>query len=87
MPTSALDNGFRDRAVHASGFGLFGRQFGKKITLSPRQARPRAFTYIVSDIDAARGELVARGVEMSESVSCWERQGAQFQPARQKQAA
>ena len=72
-----FDNGFRVVQFTPPGSGC-SMQFGTKIT----SAAPGSMhgTYlIVSDIDAARSELVARGVEVS-GVFHAVTPGAQFQP-------
>jgi catechol 2,3-dioxygenase-like lactoylglutathione lyase family enzyme len=57
-----------------------GARFNSARTLRrPRPARPRGLYLIVSDIEAARGELVARGVDVSEVFHAGS-PGAQFQP-------
>src|ERR1700692_2196443 len=60
----AFDNGFRVVQFTPSGSGC-SVQFGTKITTAtPGSAQ--GLYLIVSDVEAARKELVARGVEVSE---------------------
>jgi catechol 2,3-dioxygenase-like lactoylglutathione lyase family enzyme len=73
----AFDNGFRvvQFTPHGSGCSI---QFGTKITpATPGSAH--GLYLIVTDIAAARNELIAHGVEVSE-VFHPETPGAQFQP-------
>jgi catechol 2,3-dioxygenase-like lactoylglutathione lyase family enzyme len=74
-----FDNGFR--AVQYTPPGSAGSiQFGANITTAaPGSAQ--GLYLIVSDIEAARAELVARGVEVSEVFHAGT-PGAQFQPER-----
>jgi len=73
----AFDNGFRVVQFTPPGSG-FSVQFGTKIT----QAAPgsaQGLYLVVSDIQAARDDLAARGAKISE-VFHTEAPGAQFQP-------
>jgi catechol 2,3-dioxygenase-like lactoylglutathione lyase family enzyme len=72
-----FDNGFRVVQFTPPGSGC-SVQFGTKIT-SAAPGSARGLYLIVSDIEAARGELVARGVAVSESFHAG-KPGAQFQP-------
>jgi catechol 2,3-dioxygenase-like lactoylglutathione lyase family enzyme len=73
----AFDNGFRVVQFTPPGSGC-SVQFGTKITTAaPGSAQ--GLYLIVSDIEAARKELVARGVEVSELFHT-SRPGAQFRP-------
>jgi catechol 2,3-dioxygenase-like lactoylglutathione lyase family enzyme len=73
----AFDNGFRVVQFTPPGSGC-SVQFGTKITLAdPGSAR--GLYLIVSDIEAARAELVAHGVAVSEVFHAG-KPGAQFQP-------
>src|SRR5215831_20253851 len=72
-----FDNGFRVVQLTPPGSGC-SVQFGTKMTSAP-PGSAQGLYLIVSDIDAARDELVARGVEVSE-VFHPETPGAQFQP-------
>jgi catechol 2,3-dioxygenase-like lactoylglutathione lyase family enzyme len=73
----AFDNGFRVVQFTPPGSGC-SVQFGTNTTLAvPGSAH--GLYLIVSDIEAARGELVARGVEVSEVFHAGA-PGAQFQP-------
>src|ERR1700757_1604092 len=73
----AFDNGFRVVQFTPPGSGC-SVQFGTKITTAAPGAAQGLFL-IVSDIEAARKELVARGVEVSELFHT-SRPGAQFRP-------
>ena len=73
-----FDNGFRVVQYTPPG-SQCSVQFGSAITTAvPGSAR--GLYLIVSDIEAARAELVARGVEVSEVFHAG-KPGAQFQPA------
>ena len=72
-----FDNGFRVVQFTPPGSGC-SVQFGTKIT-SAAPGSAQGLYLIVSDIEAARDELVARGVEVSE-VFHPGTPGAQFQP-------
>jgi len=71
-----FDNGFRVVQFTPPGSGC-SIQFGTKIT-SAAPGSAQGLYLIVSDIDAARNELLARGAKMSE-VFHPEKPGAQFQ--------
>src|SRR5258705_12663058 len=72
----AFDNGFRVVQFTPPGSGC-SVQFGTKITpAAPGSAQ--GLYLVVSDIDAARGELVARGAPVSEVFHA-STPGAQFQ--------
>src|SRR5882762_5988929 len=72
-----FDNGFRVVQFTPPGSGC-SVQFGTKITTAaPGSAQ--GLYLIVSDVEAARKELVTRGVEVSEVFHAG-RPGAQFQP-------
>src|SRR5438128_12570810 len=72
-----FDNGFRVVQFTPPGSGC-SVQFGTKITTAaPGSAQ--GLYLIVSDVEAARKELVARGVEVSE-VFHTSKPGAQFLP-------
>jgi catechol 2,3-dioxygenase-like lactoylglutathione lyase family enzyme len=72
-----FDNGFRVVQFTPPGSGC-SIQFGTKITsASPGSAR--GLYLIVADIEAARGELAARGAKVSEVFHAGT-PGAQFQP-------
>ena len=73
----AFDNGFRVVQFTPPGSGC-SVQFGTKIT-SAAPGSAQGLYLIVSDIEAARDELVARGAEVSEVFHA-ETPGAQFQP-------
>ena len=73
----AFDNGFRVVQFTPPGSGC-SIQFGTKIT-SAAPGSGQGLYLIVSDIDAARDELVARGVEPSKVFHAGA-PGAQFQP-------
>jgi len=73
----AFDNGFRVIQFTPPGSGC-SVQFGTKVT-SAAAGSAQGLYLIVSDIDAARDELVARGVKVSE-VFHPVTPGAQFQP-------
>src|SRR5262245_41662512 len=73
----ALDNGFRVVQVTPPGSEC-SVQFGTKVT-SAAPGSAQGLYLIVSDIEAARDELVARGVEVSEVFHAGT-PGAQFQP-------
>jgi hypothetical protein len=72
-----FDNGFRVVQFTPPGSGC-SVQFGTNIT-SAAPGSAQGLYLIVSDIEAARGELVARGVEVSEVFHAGT-PGAQFQP-------
>ena len=72
-----FDNGFRVVQFTPPGSGC-SVQFGTKIT-SAAPGSAQGLYLIVSDIEAARDELVARGVEVSEVFHAGT-PGAQFQP-------
>jgi catechol 2,3-dioxygenase-like lactoylglutathione lyase family enzyme len=72
-----FDNGFRVVQFTPPGSGC-SVQFGTNIT-SAGPGSAQGLYLVVSDIEAARGELVARGVEISEVFHA-ETPGAQFQP-------
>jgi catechol 2,3-dioxygenase-like lactoylglutathione lyase family enzyme len=72
-----FDNGFRVVQVTPPGSGC-SVQFGAKIT-SAAPGTAEGLYLIVSDIDAARDELGARGVKVSEPFHAGS-PGAQFQP-------
>src|SRR6476660_6368198 len=72
-----FDNGFRVVQFTPPGSGC-SVQFGTNIT-SAAPGSAHGLYLIVSDIEAARDELVARGVEVSEVFHA-ETPGAQFQP-------
>jgi catechol 2,3-dioxygenase-like lactoylglutathione lyase family enzyme len=72
-----FDNGFRVVQFTPPGSGC-SVQFGTKIT-SAAPGSAQGLYLIVSDIEAARDELVARGVEVSEVFHPMT-PGAQFQP-------
>ena len=73
----SFDNGFRVVQFTPSGSGC-SVQFGTKIT-SAAPGSSQGLYLVVSDIEAARDELVARGVEVSEVFHAGT-PGAQFQP-------
>jgi len=73
----AFDNGFRVVQFTPPGSGC-SIQFGTKIT-SAAPGSAQGLYLVVSDIEAARDELVAHGVEVSE-VFHPSSPGAQFQP-------
>jgi catechol 2,3-dioxygenase-like lactoylglutathione lyase family enzyme len=73
----AFDNGFRVVQFTPPG-SVCSVQFGTKIT-SAAPGSAQGLYLIVSDIEAARDELVARGVEASEVFHAGT-PGAQFQP-------
>ena len=73
----SFDNGFRVVQFTPPGSGC-SVQFGANIT-SAAPGSAQGLYLIVSDIEAARGELAARGVEISEVFHA-ETPGAQFQP-------
>ena len=73
----AFDNGFRVVQFTPPGSGC-SIQFGSNMT-SAMPGSAQCLYLIVSDIDAARDELVARGVEVSEVFHAGT-PGAQFQP-------
>jgi catechol 2,3-dioxygenase-like lactoylglutathione lyase family enzyme len=75
----AFDNGFRVVQFTPPGSGC-SVQFGTNIT-SAAPGSAQGLYLIVSDIEAARDELVARGVEVSEVFHAGT-PGAQFQPDR-----
>jgi len=72
-----FDNGFRVVQFTPPGSGC-SVQFGAKIT-SAAPGSAKGLYLIVSDVEAARGELVARGVAVSEVFHAGT-PGAQFQP-------
>ncbi len=72
-----FDNGFRVVQFTPPGSG-YSIQFGTNITSAARGSAQGLYL-IVSDIEAARDELVARGVEVSEVFHAGT-PGAQFQP-------
>jgi catechol 2,3-dioxygenase-like lactoylglutathione lyase family enzyme len=72
-----FDNGFRVVQFTPPGSGC-SVQFGAQIT-SAAAGSAQGLYLIVSDIEAARGELVARGVAVSEVFHAGT-PGAQFQP-------
>jgi catechol 2,3-dioxygenase-like lactoylglutathione lyase family enzyme len=72
-----FDNGFRIVQFTPPGSGC-SIQFGTNIT-SAAPGSAQGLTLIVSDIDAARSEIAARGVEIS-GVFHAESPGAQFRP-------
>ena len=72
-----FDNGFRVVQFTPPGSGC-SVQFGTKIT-SAAPGSTQGTYLIVSDIDAARNQLVARGVEVSDVFHAVT-PGAQFQP-------
>src|SRR5438270_13501330 len=73
----SFDNGFRVVQFTPPGSGC-SIQFGMKITTAaPGSAQ--GLYLIVSDIEAARKDLVARGVEVSEVFHA-SKPGAQFRP-------
>jgi catechol 2,3-dioxygenase-like lactoylglutathione lyase family enzyme len=75
----SFDNGFRVVQFTPPGSGC-SIQFGTKITpAAPGSAQ--GLYLIVPDIEVARGELVARGVDVSEAFHAGT-PGAQFQPDR-----
>ena len=53
------------RAVHASGLAV-PRSISARASRRPRRARRSGLYLVVSDIEAARAELIGRGVEVSE---------------------
>ena len=73
----AFDNGFRVVQFTPPGSGC-SVQFGTNIT-SAAPGSAQGLYLIVSEIEAARGELVARGAEISEVFHAGT-PGAQFQP-------
>jgi predicted enzyme related to lactoylglutathione lyase len=73
----AFDNGFRVVQFTPPGSGC-SVQFGTNMT-SAAPGSAQGLYLIVSDIEAARGELVARGAEVSEVFHAGT-PGAQFQP-------
>ena len=79
----AFDNGFRVVQFTPPGSGC-SVQFGTNIT-SAAPGSAQGLYLIVSDIEAARNELVARGVEVSE-VFHPGAPGAQFQPDRHERS-
>jgi catechol 2,3-dioxygenase-like lactoylglutathione lyase family enzyme len=72
----AFDNGFRVVQLTPPGSGC-SVQFGTSIT-SAAPGSAQGLYLIISDIEAARGELVARGADISEVFHA-ETPGAQFQ--------
>jgi catechol 2,3-dioxygenase-like lactoylglutathione lyase family enzyme len=72
-----FDNGFRVVQFTPPGSGC-SVQFGANITSAP-PGSAQGLYLVVSDIEAARGDLVARAVEVS-NVFHAETPGAQFQP-------
>jgi len=73
----AFDNGFRVVQFTPPGSDC-SVQFGDRITAA-RPGSAQGLYLIVSDIDAARSELAAQGVEISEVFHA-ESPGAQFRP-------
>ena len=73
----AFDNGFRVVQFTPPGSGS-SLQFGTNIT-SAAPGSARGLYLVVSDIEAARDDLVARGAEVSEVFHAGT-PGAQFQP-------
>jgi predicted enzyme related to lactoylglutathione lyase len=73
----SFDNGFRVVQVTPPGSGC-SVQFGTKMTPAPAGSAPGLYL-IVSDIDAARDDLAAHGVKVSEPFHPGT-PGAQFQP-------
>ena len=73
----AFDNGFRVVQFTPPGSGC-SVQFGTKITTAP-PGSAQGLYLIVSDVESARKELVARGVEVSEVFHA-SKPGAQFRP-------
>src|SRR5947208_12870563 len=72
-----FENGFRVVQFTPSGSGC-SVQFGTKMTTAaPGSAQ--GLYLIVSDVEAARKELIARGVEVSEAFHT-SKPGAQFRP-------
>src|SRR5215472_14150118 len=71
-----FDNGFRVVQFTPPGSGC-SVQFGTKITTAP-PGSAQGLYLIVSDVESARKELVARGVEVSEVFHA-SKPGAQFQ--------
>src|SRR5580692_11685422 len=72
-----FDNGFRIIQFTPPGSGC-SVQFGANVTTAAAGSA-RGLYLIVSDIEGARGELAARGVEVSEVFHAGT-PGAQFQP-------
>src|ERR1700712_4037082 len=72
-----FDNGFRVLQVTPPGSGC-SVQFGTRVT-SAAPGSAQGLYLIVSDIEAARADLVARGVDVSEVFHA-RTPGAQFQP-------
>src|SRR5499433_3568447 len=72
-----FDNGFRVVQFTPPGSGC-SVQFGTKITTAA-PGSSQGLYLIVSDVEAARKELVARGVEVSELFHA-SKPGAQFRP-------
>jgi catechol 2,3-dioxygenase-like lactoylglutathione lyase family enzyme len=72
-----FDNGFRVVQFTPPGSGC-SVQFGTNITSAP-PGSAQGLYLIVSDLDAARGELAARGAEVSEVFHAGT-PGAQFRP-------
>jgi catechol 2,3-dioxygenase-like lactoylglutathione lyase family enzyme len=72
-----FDNGFRVVQFTPPGSGC-SVQFGTKIT-SAAPGSAQGLYLVVSDLEAARGELAARGVEVSEVFHAGT-PGAQFRP-------
>jgi catechol 2,3-dioxygenase-like lactoylglutathione lyase family enzyme len=73
----SFENGFRVVQFTPPGSGS-SVQFGTKIT-SAAPGSARSLYLIVADIEAARDDLIAHGVEASEAFHA-ETPGAQFQP-------
>jgi catechol 2,3-dioxygenase-like lactoylglutathione lyase family enzyme len=73
----SFDNGFRVVQFTPTGSGC-SVQFGTKITSAP-PGSAHGLYLVVSDIEAARNELMAASVEISEVFHA-ETPGAQFQP-------
>ena len=72
-----FDNGFR--VVQFTPPGSGARSNSARTSRRPRRARPGALYLVVSDIEAARDELAARSVDMSDVFHAGT-PGAQFQP-------
>jgi catechol 2,3-dioxygenase-like lactoylglutathione lyase family enzyme len=72
-----FDNGFRVVQFTPPGSGC-SVQFGTKITTAP-PGSAQGLYLVVSDVEAARQELAARGVEVSEVFHSL-KAGAQFRP-------
>jgi catechol 2,3-dioxygenase-like lactoylglutathione lyase family enzyme len=72
-----FDNGFRVVQFTPPGSGC-SIQFGTKITLAP-PGSAHGLYLVVSDVEAARAELVTRGIKVSDVFHAGT-PGAQFQP-------